>query len=164
MAKKILVIIVSLIVTGCAMDYQMKPPRETIMNQHIPVSVFDKTEQGFYTAELVLKPRRNPIVGKGRGHLIIHNHEAVDTPGLDIIATLYMSETGVESSQKPVVSGGRKGLYKVENLFYDSPGMWALELEIRGRRASDVVVLSLPEVKEASEAAPEKEVPIFGLD
>jgi hypothetical protein len=163
MAKKLLVIIVSLVITGCAMDYKMKPPMVTVMDQHIPGRVFDKTEQGFYTTELVLKPRV-PIVGKGRGHLIIHNHKAVDTPGLDITATLYMSETGVESSQKPAVRDVRKGLYKVENLFYDSPGMWTLKLEIIGRRASDVVVLSLPEVKDASEAAPEKDVPVFGLD
>jgi hypothetical protein len=133
------------------------------MDQHIPGSAFDKTEQGFYTAELVLKPIK-PIVGMGRGHLIVHNHKAVDTPRLDITATLYMSETGVESSKKPVVKDVRKGLYKVDNLFYDSAGLWSLKLEISGRSASDVVVLSLPQVWEASEADPEKDVPIFGLD
>jgi hypothetical protein len=163
MVKKILVIILSLVVTGCAMDHKMKPPMQTIMDQHIPGSAFDKTEKGFYTTEVVLKPRK-PIVGMGRGHLIVHNHEAVDTPGLDITATLYMSETGVESSKKPVLKDVRKGLYKVNNLFYDAPGMWNLKLEIRGRSVSDVVVLSLPQVWEASEADPSKDIPIFGLD
>jgi hypothetical protein len=163
MAKKILVIIVGLIVTSCSVDYKMKPPTVTRMDQHIPGSVFDKTEQGFYTTELVLKPRK-PIVGLGRGHLIVHDHEAVDTPGLNITATLYMPETGVESSKKPVVKDARKGLYKVNNLYYDSPGKWLLKLEISGRMASDVVVLSLPVVKEASEEAAEEEIPVFGLD
>jgi hypothetical protein len=159
----ILLIIVGAFAAGCATDYKMKPPGRTIMDQHIPGSVFDKTEQGFYTTELVLKPR-NPIVGLGRGHLIVHDHEAVDTPGLKITATLYMPETGVESSKKPAVKDVRKGLYKVGNLFYDSPGMWSLKLEISGPRASDFVVLSLPEVSDASDAAPEKDVPVFGLD
>jgi hypothetical protein len=72
--------------------------------------------------------------------------------------------TGVESSKKPVLKDAKKGLYKVENLFYDSPGMWNLKLEIRGSSVSDVVVLSLPQVWEASEADPAKDIPIFGLD
>lgn len=162
MVKKIMLIIISLALTGCAMDYKMKPPKETIMDQHIPGSVFDKTEQGFYTAELVLKPR-HPVVGPGRAYLIVHNYEAVDTPGLHITATLYKQDTKEESSKKPVVSGGRKGLYKVENLFYDSPGNWVLKLEISGYQASDVVLLTLPEVKQDTGVV-EEDVPVFGLD
>lgn len=163
MAKKILIVILGLVVTGCAMESQMKPPMQTIMDQHIPGSAFDKTEKGFYTAEVVLKPRK-PIVGMGKAHLIVHNHEAVDIPGLDITATLFMAETGVESSRKPTIKDARKGLYKIDNLYYDSPGMWKMKLEIKGRRASDVVLLSLPQVWEASEADPSKDIPIFGLD
>jgi len=164
MVNKIVIsVIVGLALTGCAMNYKMKPPSETIMDQHIPGSVFDKTEQGFYTTELVLKPR-HPVVGEGRGYIIIHNHEAVDTPGLDVTATLYRKDTGEKSSIQPVVKGERKGLYRVNNLYYESPGIWILKLEITGYQASDVVSLTLPEVKKDSGGAAEEEVPVFGLD
>ncbi len=160
--RKLMILLAVILLAGCMTDYKMKPPAETIMDQHIPGSVFDKTEQGFFTAELVLKPRQ-PVVGAGRGHLIVHNYEAVDTPGLDISAKLYMPSTGVESSRQPVVKGVRHGLYKVDNLYYDVPGEWVLRLEIKGYRVSDNVVLKLPEVKNASDVTPVKEVPVFGL-
>ncbi len=163
MAKRIAVIIMSLLIAGCAVDQKAGAPMQTIMDQHIPGSAFDKTEQGYYTAELVLKPR-NPVVGAGAGHLIVHNHEAVDTPGLNIRAMLYMSETGLESSKKPVVKDVKKGLYKVSDLHYDVPGVWKLKLEISGPMGSDVVVLSLPEVKKTSDAAPGEDAPIFGIE
>ncbi len=96
MKRKILLLIFTLAFLGCAANYVAKPPKTTILDQHIEGSIFKATEKGFYTTELVLK-KKKPVVGKNRGHMIVHNYEAVDTPGLKITAVLYMPETGAVS-------------------------------------------------------------------
>jgi hypothetical protein len=163
MKRKILLLIITLAFLGCAGNYVAKPPKTTIMDQHIEGSIFKATENGFYTTELVLK-KKKPVVGKNRGHMIVHNYEAVDTPGLKITAVLYMPETGAVSIEPTVVKGKGKGLYSVNNLYFDKPGKWELKMEIVGHSYSDTVVLELPEVKEKSEAEPEESKPIFGFD
>lgn len=136
----------AILYAGCA-GYEVKPPRKTEMVQHIKGSVFSATDKGFFTAELVMTPR-NPAVGKNKANLIIHDYEANDTPGLDITVSLFMPETGVQSTEKPVVTDVERGLYRLENLYFQIPGMWQMKLDIKGPRFSDSVVLSLPEVKE----------------
>lgn len=145
--KKIILLVIGIFISGCAMDQMAKPPKETMKVQHIPGSVFQVTDNGFYTAELVLKPK-NPVVGKSKGHLIIHDYEAVDTPGLDITATLYMPETGAVSKETPTFKDVERGLYIVDNIYFNEPGKWELKMEIKGQRFSDTVVLQLPEIKE----------------
>ena len=163
MLKKILLIIIGLFITGCATDYKADAPKETKQVQHIPGSVFQVTENGFYTTELVLKPK-NPVVGKSKGHLIIHDYEAVDTPGLDITATLFMPETGAVSKEAPTFKDVERGLYIVDNIFFNEPGKWELKMNIKGQRFSDTVVLQLPEVKERTGSEPEEtESPIDKL-
>jgi uncharacterized protein YceK len=163
MKKIILLIIVGLFVSGCAMDHMAKPPKETKQVQHIPGSVFQVTENGFYTTELVLKPK-NPVVGKSKGHLIIHDYKAVDTPGLDITATLYMPETGAVSKETPTFKDKERGLYIVDNIYFNEPGKWELKMDIKGQKFSDTVVLQLPEVKEKTGSEPEEtESPIDKL-
>lgn len=146
MIKKALMLCLVIVFAGCA-GYEVKPPKKTEMVQHIKGSVFSATDKGFFTTELVMTPR-NPVVGKSKANLIIHDYEAHDTPGLDITVLLYMPETGVQSSEKPVVTDVERGLYRLENLYFQSPGIWQMKLNIKGPRFSDTVVLSLPEVKE----------------
>ena len=163
MKRKILLLIFTLAFLGCAANYVAKPPMTTMMVQHIDGSIFKATEKGFYTTELVLK-KKKPVVGKNRGHMIVHNYKAVDTPGLSITAALYMPETGAVSKEPVVVKDKRKGLYSIENMYFDKPGKWELKMEIVGLSYSDTVVLQLPEVKEKSESEPEESKPHFGFD
>lgn len=163
MKRKILLLIFTLAFLGCAANYEVKPPTTTMTVQHIDGSIFKVTEKGFYTTELVLK-KKKPVVGKNRGHMIVHNYKAVDTPDLGITAVLYMPETGAVSKETVVVKDKRKGLYSIENMYFDKPGKWELKMEIIGQSYSDTVVLQLPDVKEKSESGPEESRPVFGLD
>jgi hypothetical protein len=143
MVKRALLIICVLSLIGCASDFGKKTPE---MVQHIKGSIFKATERGYYTAELVMKPKQ-PVVGKNKGSLIIHDYEANDTPGLKIEIIPRMTGSEVTSQEKPVIKDAGRGLYLIENIDLHSPGMWELWMRISETRMSDVVTLPLPEIK-----------------
>lgn len=126
-------------IVGCAVTYTPE------MVQHIKGSIFQATETGYYTTELVMKPKQ-PVVGENGAHLIIHNYEAVDIPGLRITATPFLPAKGIKSERTPVVKDSGRGLYIIENIFLSEPGVWELRLNIYGDEMSDKVILLLPEV------------------
>ncbi len=138
--KKIIIMFLFVAMIGCAVKYT--PERV----QHIKGSVFQETETGYYTAELVMKPKQ-PVVGANRAHLIIHNYEAVDIPGLNINVEPYLPGKGIKSDEKAVVKDAGRGLYIIENIKITEPGVWVLKVTIYGDEISDKVSLILPEVK-----------------
>lgn len=116
------------------------------MVQHIKGSVFKATDTGYYTAELVMKPKQ-PIVGDNKAQLIIHDYEATDIPGLKITVIPYHPAKGIQSKETPKVKDAGRGLYLIENIHFSEPGTWELKLTIKGPYKDDTVVLPLPEVK-----------------
>lgn len=139
MVKKALCIALIAFVVGCTVTYTPE------LVQHIKGSSFKATDTGYYTAELVMKPKQ-PIVGMNKAHLIIHNYEAVDIPGLRIIATPYLPSKGIKSGNAEVEDSGR-GLYILEDVNLSEPGIWHMQLKIYGDEMSDKVSLVIPEVK-----------------
>lgn len=140
MIQKWVSIITVLTVLGCATTY--KPE----MVQHIKGSVFKATDSGYYTAELVMKPKQ-PLVGANKAQLIIHDYEATDIPGLKISVTPYLPAKGIQSKETPKVKDAGRGLYLIENIHFPESGNWELKLSIKGPYKDDTVVLALPEVK-----------------
>jgi hypothetical protein len=144
MAKRSLVIIMFLIL-GCTVKYTPK------MVQHIKGSIFKATDTGYYTTELVMKPKQ-PIVGQNSARLIIHNYEAEDIPGLWIHVTPYLPAKEIQSEEKPKVTDAGRGLYLIENIYFPVPGNWELRLKITSPEGVvDRVTLSLPEVTGTSQ-------------
>lgn len=146
MTKRILALLLALAFIGCAsMETAKKKKYEPEMVQHFKGSIFTATDTGYYTAELIIRPRP-PVVGKNSADLIIHDWKAHDIEGLGITVTPYMAEKGTPSPDKVTVKDAGRGLYILENLNYNMPGQWELRLDIRGPE-DDTVVLKLPEVK-----------------
>ena len=139
MVKKALCIGLISFIVGCTVTYTPE------MVQHIKGSSFKATDTGYYTAELVMKPKQ-PVVGMNKAHLIIHNYEAVDIPGLRIIATPYLPSKGITSENAKVEDSGR-GLYILEDVNLTEPGIWHVQLKIYSDEMSDKVTLVIPEVK-----------------
>ncbi len=137
--KKSILLIVTLYLLSCATTYTPK------MVQHIKGSVFKATDHGYYTTELVMRPKQ-PVVGKNKADLIIHDYEATDTPGLNITAIPYLTNKGITSKEKPIVKDAGRGLYLIENIYFHTHGKWELRLKIRGPEMDDTVVLPLPEI------------------
>jgi hypothetical protein len=140
MLRKITILFLVAGFLGCA---TAKKPMKMV--QHIKGSVFEATDRGYYTTELVMKPKQ-PLLGKNKAHLIIHDYEARDIPGLKITASISHSEKEIQSKVKPTVKDAGRGLYIIENIDFPEPGMWKMKLEIKGD-LYDSVLLSLPEVK-----------------
>lgn len=138
--RKIIILFLFVIMIACTIKYTPKKV------QHIKGSVFQETETGYYTAELVMKPKQ-PVVGTNEAHLIIHNYEAVDVPGLRIYAEPYLPGKGLKSDEKTVIEDAGRGLYVIKNIKITEPGVWVLKLTIYGDEISDKVSLILPEVK-----------------
>jgi hypothetical protein len=138
--KKIVLVIFLIVLLGCATTYTPE------MVQHIKGSSFKATTTGYYTAELVMKPKE-PKVGENKAHLIIHDFEATDIPGLKITVTPFLPEKGIQSDKNPKVNDAGRGLYIIEDIYFSEPGNWQVKIEIRGPYKDDTVVLSVPEVK-----------------
>jgi hypothetical protein len=143
MVRRLFLLVCALSLIGCASDFGKKTPE---MVQHIEGSIFKATERGYYTTELVIKPKP-PVVGKNKANLIIHDYEANDTPGLTIKIVPKMTNSDVASKEKPLIKDAGRGLYLIENIDIHSSGMWELQMTISGPRMSDKVTLELPEIK-----------------
>jgi len=143
-----LVPVLALVFSGCAAPgskaASAKKMYEPKMVQHYKGSVFEATDKGYYTAELIPRPKE-PVVGKNDADLIIHDYKATDIPGLRIEVTPFMPGKDVTSPDKPVVEDAGRGLYFIKNLHYTEPGNWSLKIAISGPE-DDKVVLELPEV------------------
>lgn len=114
--------------------------------QHLKGSAFGPTKTGYYSAELVIKPNP-PVVGTASAHLIIHNYNAVDLPGLTITAKPYNRGSGKPSSGAVAVKDAGRGLYILSNIVFDAPGPWEMRLTIAGPAKTDTITLELPEVQ-----------------
>ncbi len=134
-----IIILLVVVLAGCSARYTPK------MVQHIRGSSFSATEHGYYTAELVMKPR-HPRVGLNKAHLIIHNYEGVDIPGLQVVVTPYLPAKGITSPEKPRIKDAGRGLYIIENIRFPEPGEWVLKIKLYGEELSDTVTLKIPPV------------------
>lgn len=140
MMKKLFLMLMVISILGCSAKFTPK------MVQHIRGSVFSATDHGYYTTELVMKPK-HPRVGVNKAHLIIHNYDAMDVPGLKIHVEPFLPAKGMTSPEKPAVKDAGRGLYIIENIVFPEPGNWELRLKIYGEELSDTVTLKIPEVK-----------------
>ncbi len=140
MLKKVSIIAAVLLLFACSVKYTPK------MVQHIRGSVFRATDTGYYTTELVMKPKQ-PLVGKNKAHLIVHNYEGADIAGLRIDVTPVLPSGNLVPDQKPEVKDAGRGLYIIDNIYFPEPGKWELRLKLYGEEMVDTVVLPLPEVK-----------------
>ena len=142
-----ILIVVGLALTGCkttnASGQKMYKPE---LVQHIRGSSFKATERGYYTAELVTKPKP-PIVGENSAQLIIHDYKATDRGGLTITATPYLPAKDMTSESPVSVKDAGRGLYLLEGIKITEPGKWQMKLTISGPEETDSVVLDLPKVK-----------------
>jgi hypothetical protein len=132
---------------GCAPPGAKKYRPELV--QHMYGSVFDSTETGYYTTEVILRPNP-PLVGRTKADLIVHDFRAVDRGGLRIQAELYLADTGEPAPEMPTVKevGGRhRGLYEIA-IFFHQPGDFEMKLIIDGP-AHDTVMLQIPTVEAA---------------
>jgi hypothetical protein len=140
MAKRTIIIVSMIALLGCATTYTPD------MVQHIKGSSFKATDTGYYTAELVMKPKQ-PVVGANKAQLIIHDYEATDIPGLTITVTPHLPDKGIQSKEEPLVKDAGRGLYLIENINFPEAGKWELKLMIKGPYKTDTVTLSINEVK-----------------
>ncbi len=144
MTRIVLLLIFSLaLLVGCGPKHTPENPKVT---QHIKGSAFSLTENGYYTAEFVFRPRQ-PVTGKNKGHLIVHNYRSIDVPGMKISIVPYLPAKGLTSPETPGVKDMGRGLYLVENIYFPEPGKWVFKMQMKGMN-QDRVTLEIPgEVK-----------------
>jgi hypothetical protein len=137
----------ALVFIGCAPPGAKKYRPELV--QHMYGSVFDSTETGYYTTEVILRPNP-PLVGRTKADLIVHDFRAVDRGGLKIQAELSLADTGEPAPEMPTVKevrGPHRGLYEIA-IYFHQPGDFELKLTIDGP-FHDTVMLQIPTVEAA---------------
>jgi hypothetical protein len=113
--------------------------------RHYRGSIFQVTEEGLYSVEVVIKEKKL-TKGNNTVDLIIHDRNDGDIVGADIKVVPWMPSMGHGVSDKPVINERGGGLYRVENINLIMGGHWELRIYVKRGEIEDRVVFAFPDV------------------
>jgi hypothetical protein len=116
--------------------------------RHYAESLFEVTEAGLYSVEMVILGNKL-LTGVNTVDIIVHDWTDADVMGADIKLTPWMPEMGHGVREEPVVVERGGGLYSVENIDIMMPGHWELRIDVGKEGVTDSVVFDFPHVEEA---------------
>jgi hypothetical protein len=155
--KKLFVIFVSIVLSSCAPTGQEAHKHDdgthehgAQFTQHYDQSLFEITQQGLYSVEMMLK-HDTLMVGMNELDVIVHDQNDKDVAGADIVITPWMPSMNHGVMEKPVVTERGGGSYSAENVAVSMPGAWELRVAITKDGLTDTAVFDFPEVHQAGE-------------
>lgn len=149
--NKIIVIMLTILLTSCALTTQRTRVDEKHAHEHgeftkhYRESLFKVSDKGMYSVEMVLKEHALKT-GVNAVDIIIHDKEDSDVVGGDIQVVPWMPEMGHGVFEKPVVTERGGGLYTVENIILIMSGYWELRVIIKEGGVEDKAVFDFPHV------------------
>lgn len=114
--------------------------------QHYDNSLFQITEKGLFSVEMVVK-EHGLKTGMNELDIIIHDKNDRDVIGAGVTVTPWMPEMGHGVFDAPVVTEKGGGLYTVENIILIMSGHWELRVSVKQDEREDKAVFDFPDVK-----------------
>ncbi|MFA5353810.1 MAG: FixH family protein [Thermodesulfovibrionales bacterium] len=114
-----------------------------LFTKHFNESLFNITEKGLFSVEILMDDKEYPQLGKGLIGLVIHNQANQDVEGAEITLTSVMPE-GQSSTDTPAVKDKGKGLYTVSNLSLKKEGKWELRIGVKKKTKEDTASFQFP--------------------
>jgi hypothetical protein len=136
------------LITGCATTGTVHDDGEkghTPMTQHYEDTLFQTTEKGEFSLEVLL-PEDRLEMGFNKIDIIIHNKKDHDVSGANIFVTPWMPSMDHGVKEKPVVSERGGGLYAVSNLVFSMTGQWEIQVKVVAGDTVDSAVIELPPI------------------
>ena len=116
-----------------------------LFTKHFSESLFNITEKGLFSVEILMDDKEYPKLGKGVIGLVIHDQADQDVEGAEITITSVMPE-GQASTDAPVVKDKGEGLYTVSNLSLKKEGKWELRIGVKKKNQADTASFQFPDV------------------
>ena len=122
---------------ACAAD---KPK----FTKHFNESLFNITDKGLFSVEILLDDREYPKLGKDVIGLVIHNEYDKDVELAEIKITAMPD--GFAGANAPVIKEKGDGLYTVSNINLKKGGKWDLKIGVKKAKLEDSASFLFPDV------------------
>jgi hypothetical protein len=112
--------------------------------KHFNQSLFNITDKGLFSIEILLDDKEYPKLGKDVIGLVIHNADDKDVEG----ATIKIKATAEEQAgiDVPVIKDKGDGLYTVSNINLKKGGKWELRISVKKAEFEDGASFIFPDV------------------
>jgi len=112
--------------------------------KHFNESLFNITDKGFFSVEILTDDREYPKLGKDVIGLVIHNADDKDVEG----ATIKITATpeGQAWTDVPIIKDKGDGLYTVSNVNLKKGGKWQLRIGVKKAEFEDSTSFIFPDV------------------
>ncbi len=145
MKKATIVVLITLIISAVIcfgyIAYASDNPKFT---KHFNESLFNITDKGLFSVEILLDDREYPKLGKDVIGIVIHNQYDKDVEGAAIKITA--TPEGQAGAVAPVIKERGDGLYTVSNLNLNKGGKWKLRIDVRKGGFEDGASFIFPDV------------------
>ena len=112
--------------------------------KHFNESLFNITEKGLFSVEILMDDREYPKLGKDVIGLVIHNAGDKDVDGATIKMTA--APEGQAWTDVPVIKDKGDGLYTVSNINLKKGGKWELRIGVKKALFEDSASFIFPDV------------------
>lgn len=143
--RKLIAVVVIMLTAGCAAP-GTRDHRHDAFTKHFDQSLFEVTEKGMFSVEMVIK-EHELRTGVNTVDLVIHDRNDRDVVGAVVTVTPWMPEMGHGVFEKPVITEKGGGLYTVENIILIMSGHWELRVDVKSGAMEDSAVFDFPYVK-----------------
>lgn len=145
MNRALIFILVTIVVSTCiCFGYIANASDNPKFTKHFNESLFNITDKGFFSVEILLDDREYPKLGKDMIGIVIHDAGDKDVEG----ATIKMTATpeGQAWTDVPVIKERGDGLYTVSNINLKKGGKWELRIGVKKAGLEDSASFIFPDV------------------
>ena len=116
--------------------------------KHFNESLFNITNRGLFSVEILLDDLEYPKLGKNVIGLVIHNADDKDVEGA--IIKITATPEGQAWTDVPVIKDKGDGLYGVSNINLKNGGKWELRIDVKKAEFEDSTTFIFPDVLNTS--------------
>lgn len=145
MNKAASVVLVTLVISAViCFGYTVHASDNPKFTKHFNESLFNITDKGLFSVEILLDDREYPKMGKDVIGLVLHNQYDKDVEGAIIkISVMPGDQTG---AVVPVIKERGDGLYTVSNINLKKGGKWELRIGVKKAAVEDSASFIFPDV------------------
>lgn len=125
-------------------DEGSAPGKKRIFTKHFQETLFDISEHGTYSIEILLDETEYKI-GKGVIGIVVHNKDDGDVEGAEIVLIHRSIENGGQAPGAVQIKEKGGGLYIVSGLNLKRDGRWELSITVKKSGEQDEVKFIFPD-------------------
>jgi hypothetical protein len=146
MKKTVIFVFFIFVVLGIVcFQYSAHSTDKSKFSKHFNESLFNITDQGYFSVEILLDNKEYAKLGKGVIGIVIHNQYDKDVAGVDVELTSVMPD-GQVNTETPTIKDKGNGLYTVSNINLNKEEQWELKINLKKKKLKDSTSFLFPNV------------------